>query len=152
VDGFELMKTLHVIAAVIWVGGAVTIQILAVRLQRAGTPQQLVSFARDAEWMGTHVYLPSSILVLLLGIGMVVDTYGFSQLWIILGLIGIGLSVAIGAGYLGPQSGKLATLIERKGPDDPETQAALSRIFTVSRIDLVILLLIVVDMVVKPGL
>ena len=152
-EGFEVMKTLHVLAAVAWVGGALTVQFLAVRLQRAGDPHRLAAFSKDMEWMGMRVYTPASILVLLLGIGMVVDSgYGFSDLWIVLALAGIALSIVLGAGYLGPQSGRLAKLLDERGAEDAEAQRLLGRLFVVSRIDLTILLLIVVDMVIKPGL
>ncbi len=151
-DSFELMKTLHVLAAVVWVGGAATTQVMAMRIQRQSDPVRLAAFAKDAEWLGLRVYTPASILVLLLGIGMVAQGFpDFSDLWIILALVGIAVSVAIGAGYLGPTSGKLARMIEERGVDDPEAQQTIGRLFVASRIDLVILLLIVVDMVVKPG-
>jgi uncharacterized membrane protein len=151
-DGYELMKTLHVLAAVVWVGGAATVQVLAFRIQRQDDPLRLAAFSKDIEWVGTRVYTPASILVLLLGIGMVVDAYEFSDLWIVLALVGIVLSIVIGAGYLGPASGKLSKLIEERGAEDAEAQKTLATILMVSRIDLTILLLIVIDMVVKPGL
>lgn len=151
-DSFEVMKTIHVLAAVVWVGGAATVQVLAARIQRQQDPLRLAAFSKDIEWMGTRVYLPSSLIVLLLGIGLVVEGFPeFSDLWIILALSGIAISIIVGAGYLGPASGKLAKLLEEKGPEDSAAQETLARILVVSRVDLVILLLIVVDMVVKPG-
>jgi uncharacterized membrane protein len=151
-DSFELMKTVHVLAAVVWVGGAATTQILAIRLQRQQDPMRMAAFAKDAEWVGTRVYTPASLIVLLLGIGMVVEGFPeFSDLWIILALVGIAFSAIVGAAYLGPTSGKLGKMIEEKGADDPEAQRTLSRIFLFSRLDLLVLLLITIDMVVKPG-
>jgi uncharacterized membrane protein len=153
-DGYEVMKTIHVLAAVIWVGGGVTTQIYAARIRGQQDPVKLASFAKDIEWVGMRVYTPASLIVLLLGIGMVLESSGppdFSDLWIILALVGIGFSIVIGAGYLGPTSGKLGTLIGERGPEDAEAQRMLGRILVVSRVDLVILLLIVVDMVVQPG-
>lgn len=40
---------------------------------------------------------------------------------------------------------------QERGADDPEVQRRVQRIFTISRYDLAVLLLVVVDMVVKPG-
>ena len=62
------------------------------------------------------------------------------------------LSFIAGAGYLGPESGRLSKLVDERGPDDPEYKARLSRVFVVSRIELVLLILVVLDMAVKPGL
>jgi uncharacterized membrane protein len=151
-DGFEVMKTIHVLAAVVWVGGAATVQVLAALIQRQQDPVKLASFSKDMEWVGMRVYTPASIVVLLMGIGMVIEGFPeFSDLWIILALAGIAVSVALGVAYLGPTSGKLGRMLEEKGPEDPTAQQTLSRVLAVSRVDLTILLLIVVDMVIKPG-
>jgi hypothetical protein len=83
---------------------------------------------------------------------MVVDSgWAFTDLWIILGLIGIAFSAIVGATYLGPESGRIGVLIEERGPADAEVVSRLNRLFMVSRVELVILLLIVINMVVKPG-
>jgi uncharacterized membrane protein len=153
-DGYEVMKTIHVLAAVVWVGGGFTTQVYAARIRSQKDPVKLASFAKDIEWVGMRVYTPAALIVLLLGIGMVLESSGspeFSDLWIILGLVGIAISVIVGATYLGPTSGKLGTLIVERGPEDAEAQQTLARILAISRVDLLILLLIVVDMVVKPG-
>jgi hypothetical protein len=57
-----------------------------------------------------------------------------------------------GALFLGPGSARMGQLIEERGPDDPEVLAHNRRILTVSRVDLLVLTLVVVDMVVKPFL
>ena len=61
-------------------------------------------------------------------------------------------SFIVGAGYLGPESGRLSKLVEERGPEDPEYLRRVSRIFLVSRIELVLLILAVLDMTIKPGL
>lgn len=149
---YELLKTIHVLFAVIWVGGAATSQILATRLARANEPGRMAAFAKDIEFVGTRVFMPASLLVLGAGIWMVADSgWSFTDLWIVFGLIGIAFSATVGAAFLGPESGRIGRLIEAKGPADTEVIARLDRIFLVSRVELVILLLIVVNMVVKPG-
>jgi hypothetical protein len=58
--------------------------------------------------------------------------------------------IVIGAGYLGPESGRIAAAIEKGGPNSPEAQARIRRILAVSRAELVVLLAVIVTMVVKP--
>lgn len=70
----------------------------------------------------------------------------------ILGLVGIVNTIVVGAAFLGPEAGRISRLTEERGTDDPEVQRRLQRIFTISRYDLAVLLLVVVDMVLKPGL
>ena len=67
------------------------------------------------------------------------------------GLIAFLASAITGAGFLGPETGRISKLAGTKGADDPEVQARISRVFLISRIELVLLVLIVLDMVVKPG-
>jgi hypothetical protein len=62
------------------------------------------------------------------------------------------LSFIAGAGFLGPESGRLGKLVEERGPEDAEYQRRLARIFLISRIELLLLILVVLDMTVKPGL
>lgn len=152
-DLFETLKTLHVLAAVIWVGGAAAVQVFAIRTLAASEPQRIAAFAKDTEWVGTRIFTPASLLVLALGIWMVIDRpeIAFGDTWIILGLVGIIFSALVGSLFLGPESGRIGKLIEGEGADSPEVQRRLRRIFLVSRVELVILLLIVVNMVVRPG-
>jgi hypothetical protein len=75
-----------------------------------------------------------------------------TQLWVILGLVGIANTIVVGAAFLGPEAGRIAKLGSERGPEDPEIVARTERIFTISRYDLSVLVLVVVDMVVKPGL
>lgn len=95
--------------------------------------------------------MPMSIVVLLAGIAMVwYGPYTF-ELWIALALIGFVVTVLTGALFLGPQGGKFARMAEERGLDDPQVIAGRDRLIAVSRIDYAVLVLIVLDMVFKPG-
>ena len=61
-------------------------------------------------------------------------------------------SFITGVAFLGPESGRIGKMLEEQGADDPEAQARIARILVVSRIELTLLVLIVLDMVSKPGL
>ncbi len=56
-----------------------------------------------------------------------------------------------GSLFLGPTGGKIARLAEEKGVDDPGVTAMRDRLVTVSRVDYAVLVLVVLDMVFKPG-
>ena len=87
------------------------------------------------------------------GVLLVIEdpNYEFSQTWVTLGLIAFLASALTGVGFLGPETGRLAKLAEERGPEDPELQRRIARVFLISRIELVILILIILDMVLKPG-
>ena len=151
-SSYEALLTVHIIAAVIWVGGAFAVNILVARMQKAGDHARLLDLTKDFEALGMKVFMPASIVVLLAGIGLVleVDGFDFTDFWVAFGLAGIAFSIVVGAGYLSPESGRLNALAASKGPDDPEVQARMKKIAMVSRVELVVLLLVVADMAIKP--
>jgi hypothetical protein len=97
--------------------------------------------------------MPASLAVLGFGIALVwvSDAWSIGQLWIILALVGIAISAIGGAVFFGPQSKRIAQAFEAEGAESVRAQALVRRLFVVSRADLVILLLLVADMVLKPG-
>ena len=151
---YNWIKTLHVLAAIVWVGGGIFIQIYVTRLKRANDQTRLMAFAKDVEKFGTMVFLPASIAVLIFGIVMIwyAPQWEITQLWVIIGLLGIANTIVVGAVFLGPEAGRIATIAGERGPDDPEVVRRTQRLFAISRYDLAVLVLVVVDMVVKPGL
>ena len=150
-DFYELLKTLHVLAAVVWVGGAATTQVYAMRANRATEPERMVNFSSDAEWVGTRVFLPMSLILVASGFGMIGDASLDFDLWIIFGLAIWLVSAGVGSAFLGPESGRIANIVAAEGPASPNAQARIQRIFLISRIELVLLLLVVIVMVTKPG-
>ena len=66
---YDWLLLIHILAAIAWVGGATTINILATRIRRAGTPEDLVAFTGLAEWIGPRVYSLASLVVLAWGPG-----------------------------------------------------------------------------------
>ena len=152
--GYVILKTIHVLAAVTWVGGAIGQNLMATRLIRTKHGPTMANFAKEAEWIGTRVFLPSSVILLGLGIWMVAgfDLWDFSDLWVELGILGILLTVITGAAVIGPTSKKIGQLIEEKGPEDTEVTNQIQKLLKIARVDLVVLVLVVIDMVTKPVL
>lgn len=151
---YEWLKTGHILMAIVWVGGAVALQVLATRTMRADDPERLRIFAGEVEFVGTRIFTPASLLLLLFGIWMVIDSpaWEFTQFWVIAALAMFAFSFVSGAFYLGPQSGKLKKLYEAEGPNAAGARELIGKLFLVSRIELVLMMLIVLDMVIKPGI
>jgi len=154
-NNYNALKFVHVLAAVVWVGGACTVQVYALLALRTDDPARVAAFAADTEFVGMRIFLPSSLILLVSGMFTLHDSSGawsYSQGWVQFGLAVIALSIVVGAGYLGPESGRIARATEAHGVASAEVQARIRRIFLVSRIELVFLLAVVFDMVVKPGM
>jgi uncharacterized membrane protein len=153
-DAYKWLLAFHILLAVVWVGSNTAIQILVIRAKRAGG-DRIAYLAGEIEWYGTRVLLPTALTLVILGFILLHESsgaYDLGQGWVLFGFLVWVFSTIVGAGYLGPESGRLGKLVEERGPDDPEYQRRLGRIFIVSRIELVLLILAVLDMTVKPGL
>ncbi len=148
---YQVLLFIHIICAVIWVGGAFFSQLLALRVERSTDPADLPKLGRNMEFLGLRVFLPASILLVLAGAAMVAQQWGFGQTWVAVSMGLWLLSVIAGAFYIGPQTKKVAGLFESEGPTSVAARAGLSRVFLVSRLELVSFAIIIALMVFKPG-
>jgi uncharacterized membrane protein len=148
---YSAFKAVHVIAAVIWIGGGALLMILGIAAERKRDPVELATVARQAAMVGEKLFAPAGVVVVAMGVAMMVNTnWGWGKFWVVAGLVGYAITFVTGVGVLSPMTKKIAALTEQKGPNDPETAAAITRVLQIVRIDIAMLLLVVVDMVVKP--
>jgi uncharacterized membrane protein len=151
---YNVLLFVHILAAIIWIGGAIQLNLLGTRATRSGDAVRMVAIAREAEWVSQRLIAPAGVILFALGITMVAinDAWTIGQIWIILALVGFGLTFLAGALFFGPESGRVGKAIDARGPGDPEVHRRIRRILVVGRFDILLLLLIVADMVFKPGL
>jgi len=148
---YSLFKAVHVLGAVIWVGGGVSIMIHAIRGQRAYKPEDIVTVAKQAAFMGEKVFAPVGLITFLMGIAMMINTsWGWGHFWIVAGLIGYASTFIVGVAILSPMAKKIDESAEKNGPTHPETMALIERIMLIARFDVAVLMLVVLDMVTKP--
>lgn len=145
---FDTLKFLHVLAAIVWVGGGILQTILVWRVRKAD-PAHRLGLARDMRAMGDKVFGAATAAVLLFGVWMVIDreAFAFGDTWIIIGLAGLVLSSAIGGAFFAPKGKALVAKLEG-GEAADDLLRAISR---VALVDQLLLLVVVWAMVVKPG-
>ena len=150
----DFLLTVHVLAAVIWVGGAIAMHILGRRVLNRGDNGEILAFSMEINKVALRLFAPTSLVLLLVGIGLVLDSpaYEFSQVWIGIALAGWLFSFIVGVGYYGPQDKKLQTLVAERGPDDPGVAGNVRAALNVNSVEVGILALVVIDMTLKPGL
>jgi uncharacterized membrane protein len=118
---------------------------------RENDPVKLADFAGHIQWVGTRVFTAASLLLVALGVWMVIEgPWEFTQFWILAALAMFAYSFVAGAFYLGPKSAQLKKMFQTEGPSE-RTTALIRRMFIVGRIEFALLILIVFDMVLKPG-
>jgi uncharacterized membrane protein len=150
---YEFLLTIHVLAAVVWVGGNISLHILGRRVLKRGDGEEIVAFSNEINTVAMRLYAPTSVVLLVAGILLVNEAgYEFSQLWITLGFLGWIFSFIVGVGYYGPQDKKLQALVAAEGPSTPGAIANVRQALFVNQIELLILVLVIVDMTTKPGL
>jgi uncharacterized membrane protein len=148
---YSAFKTVHVIAAVVWIGGGALLTILGLLAERKDDPVELATVARQAATVGEKLFAPAGLVVVAMGIAMMVNTnWGWGRFWVIAGLVGYAITFVLGIGVLSPLAKKVAALLDEKGANDPETTAQIKKILLIARVDVALLLLVVVDMVTKP--
>jgi uncharacterized membrane protein len=148
---YELFLFLHIAMAVVWVGGGFFLQMLALRVLGSKDEMRVAAFAGDVEVLGLRIFTPSSIVLLLTGIGLVLNgNWDWSEPFISVGLLVWLVSFVAGVGYLGPTSGKIKTEMAANGTS-PRAQQLIGNVLRYSRIELVLLWIVVFMMVVKLG-
>ena len=147
---YEFLVFVHVLMVVVWVGGDVAIQALALRATRAKEPARMAAFSVDAEWIGLRVFMPASIVLVIVGIWAAIEgEWDFGQAWISIGFAAFLFSFFLGMAFLGPESGRIKALVEERGLDHPEVTRRTGRILLFSRIELLILVVAIWAMVTK---
>ena len=148
----DFLLTIHVLAAVIWVGGSVLALTLGYYL-RGRDIETRVEYTRWTEWLGPRLFAPMSILVIVAG-PLLVDEigYDFDQTWLTLGFIGWGISFMFGVGFYPREGKRREQLIEQHGTGHELVAKSVNRVLTVATIDTIVVVLVVIDMTTKPGL
>ena len=148
---YELLLFVHIAAAIVWVGSGFLIQVQAVRANRVNDHANLKRVLDDVEGLSNTVFIPSSLVVVVMGVLMVVESeaWAFDQLWIVLGLIGYFATFVTGVGVLKPRGEYLAGAMEREGMSD-NVVSKMRELLVLARIDFLVLTLVVFTMAVKP--
>lgn len=148
---YQTWKAVHVLAAIVWIGGGVMIQLLALRIMKANDPGEMARFSKNVEFVSMRTFLPASLVLIVLGFVLMSQGHWEYKFWVVFALVGWGASFFNGLLFLGPESGRIAKLIAARGGVDAEISGRIERLLLYSRVELAILALIAMDMVLKPG-
>jgi uncharacterized membrane protein len=148
---YDWLMFLHVLAAMVWVGGLVALAALGLNVLRTGDRDAIARFVASFRVVGPFVLMPAAVLVLVLGIWMVIDSaaWSFEQTWIWLALVLLAAAVLVGAVFLS----RAALAAERAVSAGDHAQATQQLRRWSWGIRLILLLLVVATwaMVFKPG-
>jgi uncharacterized membrane protein len=150
---YALFKFLHIVGAIVWIGGITILTLIYTRLTRTQERSAVAALAQVSSFAGQAIVGPAAALTLIFGIVTAATAgFEFSMLWITWGFAGIIASIALGASLIRrvvAEIGKLATAAE---PHDPRLRALQGRLTLLNLVNLLILLSTVGAMVFKPTL
>lgn len=151
-DFGDFLALVHILAAVIWVGGSIALGLIAARAVRRAEDQGMRAMADSLQTLG-NLFGVSSAVVLGFGIWAVVHApwASFSDLWIWLSLAITTVLVLVGPLFFAPQGKKLLMEAGAKGGAHPDVLSRAKGIVTAANIDAVAKLVVVYLMVAKPG-
>src|SRR5215218_10534080 len=70
---YATFKAVHVIFAVIWIGGGALLTILGTIAEFRDDPLEIAAVARQAAMVGERLFTPSALVVLAMGIAMMIN-------------------------------------------------------------------------------
>ena len=149
---YNLFKFLHIIGAIVWIGGVITAAIINARVAREKDQTVLAAVARQSRFHGVAVIGPAAGLTLIAGIVMIAVSGLGVPLWVIWGFAAIIVSVALGATLIRRAGEELSEVAATAEPGDPRQSALQRRLATLNTINVLLLLSAVWAMVFKPTL
>lgn len=152
-NAYGILKTLHVLSVVVWVGGVAGLSIVTWRVRTERNREVLAALLRQATSYGQRIAGPASFIVLLTGPMMVGMAHiGFGTFWVLWGFAGLTAHFWIGATALRRRTNALMTLTSSSPEGDAALLLAARRLWSVQLIYLAIMAAVVAAMVLKPTL
>jgi hypothetical protein len=151
VNALTIFKSIHVLAVAIWVGSDTALHVFALRAVKAG-PERAAWFVREYAWYGMVVITGSALVVVLAGFATLHQEHlSMSTTWVSIGF-GIWIvSFLTGIAYLGPNARRVAAETGASGTLAPAQMARVGTLLVVMRIELLLLIVALADMVIKPS-
>jgi uncharacterized membrane protein len=149
-DWYLVVRFIHIVAAMAWLGGALAMLVASALAARDPDFGARLRFMAMVNALGLPFFVPASMTVLVSGVVMAALWTGFSQAWLVLALAGIAVSIGIGVGFIKPVGERISARATVEGAS-PAVRADIDLMTRVTRFDYAIMLAIVALMVFKPG-
>jgi uncharacterized membrane protein len=149
-DWYLVVKFVHIVAAMAWLGGGLAMLIASALLARDPDFSARLRLMDIMNRLALPLFMPASITVLVSGLVMAILWVGFSDAWLVLALAGIAASIGLGVGVIKPTGERIAERAAKEG-GSPAVRADADMITRIGRFDYAIMLAIVALMVFKPG-
>jgi len=145
---YSLLKTLHILSAIIAVGANLTYGVWAARAAR--DPEHLSFALKGIKLIDDRIANPAYGVLLVTGLVMWLTTWPLGTRWILSGLFLYVVVAALAAVLISPALNKQIKLVDTGQAGSPESLAAAARLRGVGIFVSVVVIAIVFLMVFKP--
>ena len=144
---YELFLFVHVTGAIIWIGGAFIFQIYGMVEVASGDRAAIARFAGNVAHIGERVFIPTSLIVVLAGISLMINgDWPWGRLWVLFALSAFAASFLLGVLVLAPTAKRIPAV----GAETNEGQGLIRKLFALLKVDLLFMFGIVFAMTTKP--
>lgn len=149
-DLYLLLKLVHILGAIVWVGGASVLTLLVMLLDRKGDDLATLTSLDYIGTLGSRVFAPVGLLTILTGLTLGwLGGWGFAA-WTVLAALTVACTFLLGALVLGPASERTVRIWKQEG-DLAAAMALGRRALRLTKLDLGAQFAIIALMVLKPG-
>ena len=150
---FSVLKFVHIVAAITWVGGVITMTLLNARLASTHNGAAMAALASVGGFIGQRVFGPAAGLTFLAGLATALNAgFPLRSIWIIWGFLVIVLSFGMTATVTRSTAQRIGALSAVPNRDGAQISALQRRLWVLTALNIVLLLSAVWAMVSKPTL
>lgn len=148
----DILKLVHIVAVIVWIGGEIMLSVLFARARSARDEGALRGLLSQGSFLGRAVFSPAAVITLAAGVWLGIEgDYDFGEAWISIGFVAVAVGAILGMAFYGKIFERSLAAVESEGIDGAGTRAGLDRLRAVSSVVLLVLLVAVWAMVFKPG-
>ena len=148
IDVYTVFKFLHVLSAIAWVGGGVTLLANSLFTIADKGETEVLHTLQIMDGLAKRWFIPTSMLTLVFG--AIATTFGglWTEPWVLLGLAGFAATFVTGMTVFEPLGKRIAQLVAAN-----QHEAALVKgrtLLRIAKFDYTVMLVVIADMVFKP--
>ena len=138
----QLLLSLLILSLIVWVGGAVTGQIIVARALATDKTTFAANMIPYVNWIIPHVYIPAAVTAATSGLVLAyLQNVPFTTPWLLFLLVVFVATNIMGSVYSLPEYRRLTRMLEERGPRDEEIQRRLVRASWLNRVELLLIVM-----------
>jgi uncharacterized membrane protein len=150
---YELLVIVHIVAAAVWIGGGVTVSLLAARAWASRDDDTVVELSRIGDYVGSRMFGPAAFVLLAAGAWAVSEgNWEWGDPWITIGFLGWIAGLLIALSWHRTEGERIRAAVADGGASGPRARSVATTGMVVGLVELAILVVVVWAMVAKPGL